>query len=259
MHNPKISVITIVYNGVNDIESTILSVINQSYKNIEYIIIDGGSTDGTQEVIKKYQDKISFWISERDKGIYDAMNKGAAFAKGEWLSFMNAGDVFCNEKTIEEVFFSDYSNSDIIYGSVNCTNKYESLVILPKPLLDIENHMIFCHQSSFVRTEVFMKFKFNLNFKIAADYDLFYRLYKEKFIFKEIAECVSVFEADNGVSSRNFYTLKKEFLRINKKWENPFYKGVFYADIAFLHLSATFKKILPDDIVKKIKQYKRTF
>lgn len=257
IHRPKISVITVVYNGKNDIESTILSVINQTYYNIEYIIIDGGSTDGTQDVIKKYQDKISFWISEPDIGIYDAMNKGAAIAKGEWLSFMNAGDSFYNEKTIEKVFLNDFSNTDIIYGSVNCTNKYESLVILPKPLLDIENHMFFCHQSSFVRTEVFMRFKFNLKFKIAADYELFYTLYKEKFRFKEILECISVFEADNGVSSRNFHTLKREFLLINKKWEKPVYRCLFYADIALLRISTILKNILPTNIVKKIKKYKR--
>lgn len=256
-NKPLISIVTVVYNGRESIENTILSVINQTYENIEYIIIDGGSKDGTQEIIKKYQDKITLWISESDKGIYDAMNKGASLSKGEWLNFMNAGDTFKNEETLENIFLNDFYQFDIIYGSVICTNKYEKLIINPKPLPSIENHMIFCHQSSFVRTSVFMKFKFNLQFKIAADYNLFYTLYKENFRFKEIQECISVFEADNGISSRNFYTLKKEFLTINKKWNNPLSRCRFYIDIVLLQFSTALKKNLPINMVRKIKKFKR--
>ena len=90
MNYPLISVITVSYNAVLTIEQTILSVINQTYLNIEYIIIDGGSTDGTVNVIKKYADKIAYWVSESDKGIYDAMNKGIAYSHGEYCNFINA-------------------------------------------------------------------------------------------------------------------------------------------------------------------------
>ena len=99
----KISVITVAYNASRYIETTILSVINQTYSNIEYIIIDGGSTDGTVDIIKKYSNKISYWISEPDKGIYDAMNKGINKATGEWINFMNAGDTFHNPDTLSAV------------------------------------------------------------------------------------------------------------------------------------------------------------
>ena len=87
-----ISVVTVSYNAVSTIEQTILSVINQTYPHIEYIIIDGGSTDGTVDVIKKYADKITYWVSEPDKGIYDAMNKGLRRVRGDWCVFMNSGD-----------------------------------------------------------------------------------------------------------------------------------------------------------------------
>ena len=97
MNNPLISVVTVSYNAVTTIEKTILSVINQNYSNIEYIVIDGGSIDGTVDIIKKYADKITYWVSEPDKGIYDAMNKGIIVATGEWINFMNTGDTFYNE------------------------------------------------------------------------------------------------------------------------------------------------------------------
>ena len=89
MDNSLISVITVSYNAVSTIEQTILSVINQTYSNIEYIIIDGGSTDGTIDIIRRYEDKIAYWVSEPDRGIYDAMNKGASKANGEYIAFLN--------------------------------------------------------------------------------------------------------------------------------------------------------------------------
>ena len=97
-----ISVVTVSYNAVLTIEQTILSVINQTYPNVEYIIIDGGSTDGTVDIIKKYADKIAYWVSEPDKGIYDAMNKRWLKATGDFIQFLNAGDWFENEHVIEK-------------------------------------------------------------------------------------------------------------------------------------------------------------
>ena len=99
-----ISIVTVSYNAVLTIEQTILSVINQTYPNVEYIIIDGGSTDGTVDIIKKYEDKIAYWVSEPDKGIYDAMNKGVVVATGEWINFMNAGDIFTDGDVIDKLF-----------------------------------------------------------------------------------------------------------------------------------------------------------
>jgi glycosyltransferase involved in cell wall biosynthesis len=112
---PKLSVITIVYNNVKDIERTLLSVISQTYPDIEYIIIDGASTDGTKELIYRYKDKLAQFISEKDKGIYDAMNKGMALATGDYLLFMNSGDEIYSPDTVQEVFAS-YPGADIYYG-----------------------------------------------------------------------------------------------------------------------------------------------
>ena len=103
-NKPMISIITVVFNGEKYLEQTIKSIINQTYKNFEYIIIDGGSTDGTLEIIKKYEDKISYWISEKDKGISDAFNKGVMAAKGDYINFQGDGDGFLSSETLEEIF-----------------------------------------------------------------------------------------------------------------------------------------------------------
>lgn len=115
MFNPKLSVITIVYNNVRHIERTMLSVINQTYSNIEYILVDGFSTDGTLEIVQQYTSQIETLISEKDKGIYDAMNKGLAAATGDYVIFMNSGDGFYAPDTVAQVF-ATAPDADIYYG-----------------------------------------------------------------------------------------------------------------------------------------------
>jgi glycosyltransferase involved in cell wall biosynthesis len=115
MANPTLSVITIVYNNVKDIERTILSVLGQTYADIEYVVIDGLSNDGTLDVITKYKDRIAKFISEKDEGIYDAMNKGLALATGDYVIFMNSGDEFYDADTVAAVFASA-NDADIYYG-----------------------------------------------------------------------------------------------------------------------------------------------
>jgi|SRR5690606_38918501 len=119
---PTLSVITIVYNNVQDIERTILSVTNQTYKNIEYIIIDGGSTDGTLDIVKKYESRIARWVSEPDNGIYNAMNKGLRAASGDYVLFMNSGDEIYDRSTVQQVFNCD-ANADIYYGETEMYDK----------------------------------------------------------------------------------------------------------------------------------------
>lgn len=118
MDNISITIITVVYNDKEGLERTVNSVLSQTYKSLEYIIVDGGSTDGTLDVIRKYEDKINKWISEPDHGIYDAMNKGIRMASGKWLNFMNAGDVFANDDIIRSVFSNEsvLNNYRFIYS-----------------------------------------------------------------------------------------------------------------------------------------------
>lgn len=111
-----ISIVTVVYNDVSHIESTILSVINQTYPDKEYLVIDGGSTDGTMDILNKYKEKIDILVSEPDRGIYDAMNKGIKMAHGEWLIFMNSGDCFVSNETLANVFSEVDDSADFVYS-----------------------------------------------------------------------------------------------------------------------------------------------
>lgn len=181
MEKMKISVVTVCYNAVNDIEKTMLSVVNQTYNNIEYIVIDGVSSDGTIDIIKKYSNKIASFISEPDKGIYDAMNKGIKMATGDYVNFMNAGDVFYDNKVIERIIpLFDVSKS-VEFGDISIFK--ESQMYISKANIDNlykgkKFSMGFNHQASFVKTEVAKMYLFDLKYKYAADYNMMTLLYK---------------------------------------------------------------------------------
>lgn len=116
---PTFSIITITYNAVRLVEQTLLNVLSQSYPNIEYIVIDGGSTDGTVDIIRRYESGLAYWVSEPDKGIYDAMNKGLQKATGDYVWFINAGDTLCSSDTVQSVVSRLQKRKalpDIIYG-----------------------------------------------------------------------------------------------------------------------------------------------
>jgi glycosyltransferase involved in cell wall biosynthesis len=184
---PLITVITVVYNGAKHLEDTIKSVINQTYPNVEYIIIDGGSTDGTIDIIKKYEDYIDYWVSEPDKGIYDAMNKGIDLTAGQWINFMNAGDKFFNDNTIFFIYQnvkSFDSNCDIVYGKAGVIDEKGELVSIQglnerESLRKLKKYMSVPHQSTFYRLEFFKKIgKYDDNLKLAGDYEILLRNYK---------------------------------------------------------------------------------
>ena len=180
---PLVSIITVVYNGEKFLEETIQSVISQTYENIEYIIIDGGSTDGTLDIIKRYEDKIDYWISEKDKGIYDAMNKGIDVASGEIIGLINADDWY-EKDTINTVIknYSGDKNFDIFHGNLNYINKSEKIY---KPNFShrkmLLQGMSLYHPTCFVKRSIYEEEKFDVNYQLAADYKLiFSMMLKEK-------------------------------------------------------------------------------
>lgn len=212
----KISIITICFNAVNTIEETILSVINQTFNNIEYIIIDGGSTDGTVDIIKKYAHYLTFWISEPDNGIYDAMNKGASHSSGDWIGYINAGDKYVNSRVLEKIANNLYQRSpDVLYGDLKLNYSFGQFISKPQELTNFNRCFPFSHPASFVKTEILKHKYFDLKYKIVADYNLFYSIYSEGGTFFYLPILIAEFEAEDGVSSKNILSSFKEVSKIN--------------------------------------------
>jgi glycosyltransferase involved in cell wall biosynthesis len=149
----KLSIVTINYNNAGGLQKTIESVNSQTFKDVEYIIIDGCSTDTSVEVIKKYKDHLTYWVSEKDKGIYHAMNKGINIARGEYLLMLNSGDVFTSNVILENVFTGRVIEADIIYADVlwNINGKNKEERHPDKLTFQYFRHNFLCHQSVFIR------------------------------------------------------------------------------------------------------------
>ncbi|KAA6350181.1 PGL/p-HBAD biosynthesis glycosyltransferase [termite gut metagenome] len=238
---PLISIVTVSYNAVTTIEETILSVINQTYPNIEYIIIDGGSTDGTVDIIKKYQDKIAYWVSEPDKGIYDAMNKGIDRATGEWVNFMNAGDYFYDNNIIASIYFSSVlDNISVLYGNTLLIyeNKKELQDVKPSRIFSKYKYMPSCHQSIFCRILYVKTLKFNTSYKIAADLDFFYRLYKINHNYLYFHSIIACYDVVDGISSKQYRQTYKEIIQIKHSYL------IYLAFIVFFNLKLFIKSVL---------------
>lgn len=174
----KISIITVCFNAKDTIEDTFLSVFNQTYKDIELIVIDGASKDGTLAIIDKYKDKISSFLSEPDKGIYDAMNKGIELATGDFIIFMNANDVFYNELVLENVVKTLIENTEVkfLFGDVDCVSKdMQSSEVQTYEKIKNNFSLLFynfCHQSIFYHKSLFKEYGlFSLDYKICSDWD----------------------------------------------------------------------------------------
>lgn len=216
----KISIITVSYNALKTIEQTINSVVNQSYPNIEYIIIDGGSTDGTVDIIKKYKDKIAYWISEPDGGIYDAMNKGIKVATGDYIQILGADDCMINEAVIADVV-SDIKNKEAdlyCYGVIGVDETALKEKYLGNHYVRNGNpkYTMIPHPGMFVKREMYLKFPFDTSYKIAADYKFFLQCYLNDNVIFSYYDMPVVYFSLSGVSSKSVVLAEKENLRIFK-------------------------------------------
>lgn len=225
----KVTVVTAVLNDAGHIEQTILSVISQTDIEIEYIIVDGGSKDGTLELIGKYKDKISLLISEPDRGVYDAMNKGIKYSTGDFVYFINSGDVLLNPSILSKIKLEELKEKNaIIYGNVIVA--YGNIEALEKPRPFFNSKMKFkgigiCHQSMFFPGELIRNEKYDLSYNIAADYDLAYRLWRKgtEFLYKDIT--IAKYDWGKGISSNPYKLLDvyRENARVCHQQLNPLY------------------------------------
>ncbi|MBU7587113.1 MAG: glycosyltransferase [Nostoc sp. TH1S01] len=262
---PIISIITVTYNCLKGLRETFASINSQTYKNIEYIVIDGGSQDDTINFMHTNADKISYWVSEKDDGIYDAMNKGASSATGDWIIFMNAGDKFFAEDTLAKV--AEYLNDsiDVIYGGVEfvINDRYgdRSYQRQPNNLSIIWREIPTCHQSVFVKRELQIKYPFNTALTWCADHEFLAKLYLSGYCFQEIPVIISKFDASGG-ASRDLLSFTRERWSIcrryfGKSFEKDWY---FINEYQAFWLQKTFiskiRELIPSKWIVALRKYR---
>lgn len=223
----KISIITVVFNNNETIEDCLLSVINQkNFENIEYIIIDGGSSDGTLETLEKYRSYFDKFVSEPDNGIYDAMNKGISLATGDLIGFLNSDDLYYNSSILSEVLTTFENNHlDILYGDLVYVSKKDVNIFVRKWHSKSYNNNFFetgnvpPHPSLFLKKKVYeIAGNFNLKYKLAADYEFMLRIFK-KFDFKsEYTPSVFVKMRLGGATNKNWKNIYNGNIEIVKAW-----------------------------------------
>ncbi len=249
MNNQLLSIITVNYNNHLGLQKTIDSVISQQWKNFEYLIIDGASTDDSLTIIKENEHHIHYWVSEPDTGVFNAMNKGFQQAKGECLLFLNSGDVLNGENALLDFINHPNFKGDIIYGDYQFENGGKIYPDELTPLFFIKSSLP--HQSTFFKRSVFeVMGLYNESYKIAADRAFYIKCFlSDKFIFTHIKYPLTIYDLKGLSNAKEFNSLKKvEDEAILKK-----YYGVYYQDYQkFLQLErelslvkmSTFKGIL---------------
>jgi glycosyltransferase involved in cell wall biosynthesis len=241
---PKVTVITVVLNAVDLIERTLQSVIAQDYPNLEFIVVDGLSTDGTLEIIAKYSHGITKMVSGKDGGIYQAMNKGADLATGEWVLFQNAGDFFVDSGVISRAFQAcNAAQCDVIYGDSIYVFEDYRWVERAVPQATMEDGLGFCHQSCFVRTALQKEYGLDATERVAADYDLGLRLLKAGKVFQHVDVLITEF-LTGGYSALAPQDTVRLRHRVYTKYF-PRSKMVMYAKLSRLAVKRGLKAVFP--------------
>ena len=249
MNNRKVTIVTVTYNAQDVVEETMLSVINQTYDNIEYIVIDGGSTDGTVDIIRQYEDKIDYCVSEPDEGIYYAMNKAIEKATGEWINFMNAGDRFHSEHDISRVFTErDTSQYDFIYGDWYRTDGKTNHLVKTRPLQTMWQRICFSHQSLFSRTDLMKTKPFDLSYNIVSDYENYFSRYMMGYRFCSVDFPIAVI-LTGGFSDQSFLKRTLERYGVVIKHKNDLETHKYYIKLITQYYwkpySTKARKLLP--------------
>ena len=259
INTPLFTIITVVLNAKKDLETTLKSVQDQSFEDYEYIVVDGGSIDGSLNLIKGAQ--VSTWISEPDKGLYDAMNKGVKIATGQWILFMNAGDVFYDNTILSRLADQLNKNNkmDVIYGDTEIIymSGFKRLSRANQENRNLWQGMNFCHQSTFVTRSILMSYPFNLEYKYGADFNLFLTLKREEFRFCHVPFSISRV-INNGLADLNRIAVIKEWEKIARKVyvDRPFVSlyifGFYRITLAITLFKELLKRALPKKAVDKI-------
>lgn len=247
---PIVSVITVVYNGLDEFKVTLASVKGQTYKAIEFVVIDGGSKDGTAEFIKENASAFHYWKSEKDRGIYDAMNKGIQAATGDYLLFLNAGDTFYNNLVIEQIFQGLVDTPDIIYSDTLLVDEgYKEIGLrseettrrLPKVLnlKALKRGMVVCHQSILSKREITPRY--SLDYPLAGDYEWLLRLVKASKTIQLVPTIIARYKVGGVSKKREKQSLKERWI-IMQRFYGFIPTLIIHIGIAFQVIPFLFKK-----------------
>lgn len=238
MAAPVLSVITVCYRAKEDVRTTMDSILSQTWKQFEYLVIDGGSDDGTVSLLEQYspvfsKEGIPFrYVSEPDRGIYDAMNKGTRMAEGQWLLFLNAGDLLAATNVLERIFRTP-SEAQIIYGDTLCVYQGRTKLYPALPPERLAFEMAFCHQSAFIRRELLLEEPYDISYRVCADHRFFLSMHLQKKAFDYRSVPVSIYEIA-GYSDKNKMLSHREQHRMQKEL------GIFRFSFAWLVREAGF-------------------
>lgn len=252
--NPIVTVITVVRNGEDTLEQTIQSVLRQTYVNIEYIIIDGASTDHTLDIIKKYEDKLALWVSKPDRGIYDAMNTGIRLATGEWINYMNAGDSFYSCDVIEKIFAGREEGADVIYGDHQIIySSHRAKIEKAKESRKLWKGMMICHQSLFIRTKLLKNRKFDVSYRIAADFEMLYTLSLNNHVFRNTGLVIASVSADGLSGNNTLMNVKEQWLIVRRLSKSPLKNLFHFYRTGKTAVKNIAKSLLPESVVNSIR------
>jgi glycosyltransferase involved in cell wall biosynthesis len=255
--NNLISIIIVSLNTKNEFVKTLNSAYEQTYIEKEIIVIDGLSTDGTTQKIKKNKNKISKFIIKKDKNIYDAMNKGSKLASGNWIIFLNSGDIFFDKRVLSRIFNNLMLRRGIIFGdTVVAANKNLKYIRKGKFFLKNTVTMPFCHQSAIVSAEIIKKNKFLINYNYSSDFDFFIKCFIKKEVFYKSNIIISTITA-NGLSDNNRQEVYNENIKILNKNNYNFLIILNLYLLKFLNFFKDIVKlVLPKLLIIKILELK---
>lgn len=229
MDIPKITVVTVCFNCASEIAGTIESVISQDYGNKEYVVIDGGSSDGTVRILERYASSIDILVSEPDQGVYDAMNKAVARASGQWICFMNAGDTFSGSNTLSTMMAGDLSGLKAIYGNTRYHFKDGHTEMHDTADLQhfgkvIEVYQPYTHQAVIYNIEDKNDCRYDLRYRICADYDVAIKYFKKYGMkaFRYVPLTVAEYKAYDGISSDSRKVVRETIAVRVRNGMNPF-------------------------------------
>lgn len=256
MNSILFSIITVTYNNSKGLVKTIESISQQNEALYEHIVIDGDSKDETKTYLKSFNKDYLNWISEPDKGIYDAMNKGMKLMKGKWAIFMNAGDTF-SDKSVLKKFTEQNFSSDIVYG--NCYVEYASglnRISKPNNIEDLWRGMSFSHQSVFIKKDIIENNEFDLSYNYCADFNQLFGMYLSGSKF-EYWDCLIANIEAGGISDAKRYISTNEVYQVNKKLSPKLMNHVYFIPkIFWSFVIVKIKTILPKKVVNKLIQIK---